>query len=893
MVLVMLGQTISHYQVLEKLGEGGMGVVYKAKDTHLGRLVAIKFLPPERVASPERKRRFIQEARAASALNHPNIVTIHDIAFEEGRDFIVMEYVAGQTLDRLIGRKGLKLSETLKYSVQVADALAVAHAAGIVHRDLKPANVMVTEKGLVKVLDFGLAKLTEAAPGDEAGETLSAAEEAPHTEEGAILGTVAYMSPEQAEGKKVDARSDIFSFGSLLYEMITGRRAFRGETTVSTLSAILKEEPQPASSVAEDVPRDLEKIVARCLRKDPGRRFQLMEDAKIALEELKEESDSGKLTTGTPAQLPMARKPPNRLLAAGLLALGLALIGTGIWLRVFHPGVTGGPPPRVVPLTTYPGQEIQPALSPDGKQVAFAWNGEKKDNYDIYVKLVDAGTPLRLTTNPQADYAPAWSPDGRYIAFLRWSPEGADVYVIPALGGPERKLAQTAAIDAATGAASTEGRLSWTPDGKSLAIVDRGSPKEPNSIYLLSTETGEKRRLTVPPAGYAGDVRPAISPDGRTLAFVRSSGTNDIYLQAVAASEPSAEARRLTFSERGVSGFDWTPDGRSILFSSNPSGGYETYEMWRIPVSGGRPERLAFGDGVDPSISRDGRRLAFSRSSSNSNIWRVPGPGATEKGTPPTKLIASTRSDMQPQFSPDGKRIAFKSTRSGSPEVWVCDSEGLNAVQLTSFGGPDTGSPRWSPDGRWIAFDSLKESQRDIYVVSVEGGAARRLTTGPSDEVRPSWSKDGRWIYFGSNRSGDWQIWKMPAEGGAAIQATRSGGREAFEAPDGKFLYYPKIGGDGIWRVPVEGGEETRVVDQGRQSSWSVSSEGLCFVSRTAAAARVIRLYSFATGRLSDIAQLPKGANQNYPVVSPDGKWILYTQSQRSDSELLLVENFR
>jgi Tol biopolymer transport system component/predicted Ser/Thr protein kinase len=889
----MLGQTISHYQVLEKLGEGGMGVVYKAKDTHLGRLVAIKVLPAERVANPERKRRFIQEAKAASALNHPNIVTIHEIACEDGRDFIVMEYVAGKTLDQLIGRKGLKLSETLKYSIQMADALAVAHAAGIVHRDLKPANVMVTEKGLVKVLDFGLAKLTEAAPGDEAGETLSAAEEAPHTEEGAILGTVAYMSPEQAEGKKVDARSDIFSFGSLLYEVITGRRAFRGETKVSTLSAILKEEPQPPSSVAEDVPRDLEKIVARCMRKDPGRRFQLMEDVKIALEELKEESDSGRLATGAPAQLAAAQKPPNRLLAAGLLALGLALIGAGIWLRVFHPGVTDGPPPRVVPLTSYPGLEIQPALSPDGKQVAFAWNGEKEDNYDIYVKLVDAGTPLRLTTNPQPDCSPAWSPDGRYIAFLRWSPKGAEVYVIPALGGSERKLAQTAAIVDWTGAASTGGRLSWSPDGRSLAVVDRSSPKEPNSIYLLSTETREKRRLTLPPAGYAGDVYPALSPDGGTLAFVRIRGAaaQDVYLEAFGGGKPSAEPRRLTFDERYVNGIDWTPDGRSILFSSNRSG---TYEMWRIPASGGQPERLAFGDGHHPSISRDGHRLAFARSSSNYNIWRASGPGAAEKRTPPTKLIASTQGEYQPQFSPDGKRIAFGSDRSGSSEIWVADSEGLNPVQLTSFGGPAVGSPRWSPDGRWIAFDSSKEGQRDIYVVSAEGGAARRLTTDPSQDVRPSWSGDGRWIYFGSNRSGDWQVWKLSAEGGSAVQVTRKGGREAFEAPDGRFLYYTKFGVAGIWRVPVDGGEETQVLDRGLQSYWTLTSQGIYVRTWKPPLAPVIELYSFATGRLARVAELAKGKDYSLGLsVSPDDKWILYTQLDRVDSDLMLVENFR
>jgi len=294
----MVGQTISHYRVLEKLGAGGMGVVYKAQDTHLGRSVAIKVLPPEKVADPERKRRFVQEAKAASALNHPNIITIYDIDAADGVDFIAMEYVPGKTLGQVIGRKGLPLRETLKYAVQVAGALAKAHAPGIVHRDLKPANVMVTGDGLVKVLDFGLAKLTDPAEADEFALTRTLRAE---TEEGTILGTPAYMSPEQAEGKPVDARSDIFSFGAVLYEMVTGRRAFRGDTKLAVLSALLKDEPQPVSSVREDVPRDLERIITRCLRKDRERRFQHMDDVRVALEELKEESDSG--TALTPAAI--------------------------------------------------------------------------------------------------------------------------------------------------------------------------------------------------------------------------------------------------------------------------------------------------------------------------------------------------------------------------------------------------------------------------------------------------------------------------------------------------------------------------------------------------------------------------------------------------------------
>ncbi|HVN82320.1 MAG TPA: serine/threonine-protein kinase, partial [Terriglobia bacterium] len=288
----MIGKTISHYQVLEKLGEGGMGVVYKARDTHLDRFVALKILPAEKVADSDRRRRFVQEAKAASALNHPHIVTIYDIDEADGVHFIAMEYVDGKTLDQLIPRHGMRLNEALKVAVQMSDALAAAHEAGIVHRDLKPGNLMVTEKGQVKVLDFGLAKLTEKLPTGAEDATLTAK---PDTEEGKILGTVAYMSPEQAEGKKVDARSDIFSLGSVFYEMMTGEKAFQGSSKISTLSAILHQEPKPISTIGRAIPADLEKLIRRCLRKDPERRIQHMVDVKLALLELKEESDSGTL----------------------------------------------------------------------------------------------------------------------------------------------------------------------------------------------------------------------------------------------------------------------------------------------------------------------------------------------------------------------------------------------------------------------------------------------------------------------------------------------------------------------------------------------------------------------------------------------------------------------
>jgi Tol biopolymer transport system component len=896
----LTGRTLSHYQILSRLGEGGMGIVYKARDTHLDRFVAIKVLPPALVADPERKRRFAQEAKAASALNHPNIITIHDIASDNGTEFIVMEYVQGKTLDQLIPRRGLKLNEVLKYAIQIADSLAKAHGSGIVHRDLKPGNIMASEGGLVKVLDFGLAKLVERP---QVGEADSTGTLQTQTEEGMILGTASYMSPEQAAGKPVDTRSDIFSFGSVLYEMVTGQRAFQGDSKMSTLAAVLNQEPKPAIEISRTLPRDLEKIITRCLRKDPTRRFQGMADLRVALEELKEEFDSGVLA---PAEAEGAGKvgrfPRSWWVALGL---GIAIVATSwLWLRHLD---TGQPDSSLtpVPLTSYPGWQYSPSFSPDGDQVAFAWSKPEADeDADIYIKQIGVEEPFRLTDGPERDVNPAWSPDGRSIAFGRYlSPERVAYIVKPQRGGPERTIAEFL-VTGKVGIVFAQAACTWTADSKSLVVVGRATREGPNALFLVSVVTLEKHQLTDPPSRL-NDLDPDVSPDGRALIFRRSdrSVAVDLYrLSLTGDSKAQGEPERITFDNRLSQSPTWTPDGQEILFVSGNTGFDLT--LWRTSASKpGLPRRLAFAGprlfrGLD--VSRQRNRLAYSVSRGDTNIWRVELGESGVESREGAKIIASSQIDSDPAYAPDGKRIAFRSYRSGVPEIWLCDSDGSHSVQLTSFGGPVTNWPRWSPDGQQIAFYSgASRGSLDIYVTRADGGAPKQLTANTAVDTHPSWSADGKWIYFTSDRNGREQVWKVRADGGEATPVPQIPGREAVESPDGKFFYYVKAYGEEndscLWRVPTDGGEETPVVDSLHPlgSQLVVMEDGIYFISKPdEKGVSYIRFKDLAKGEVRTIAPIRGQVYYGF-TVSPDRRSFLYTQADDSGSDLMLVENFR
>jgi Tol biopolymer transport system component len=848
-----------------------MGVVYKARDTRLNRSVAIKVLPPDRMSDPERKRRFIQEARAASALNHPNIITLYDIGSQRGIDFIVMEYVAGKTVDQLIPRRGMRLNEVPKLAVQMADALAKAHSAGIVHRDLKPTNVMVTEDGLVKVLDFGLAKLSEVES-DEAGtRTLP-----PQTEEGMIIGTLSYMSPEQAEGRKLDARSDIFSFGSVLYEMATGQKAFEGDSKLSTLAAIVKEEPKPISQLVSAVPSDLERIVNRCLRKDPERRFQHMADVKVALQELKEESDSGRLHGAAPALRP-SRQP---LVWVGA-AIVVAAIAVASWL--FRATARKPQAAHEVPLTSYAGFERSPSFSPDGNQVVFSWNGEKQDNFDIYLKLIGSANAVRLTTDPAEDVSPAFSPDGRSIGFVRVSKELATLIVIPAIGGPERPVGEVSPPDQ-----YLPGHLfAWLPDGKWVVTAGLG---------LLSTESGERRSLASPSTSSA-DYSPAVSTDGHTVAFTRSAGyvASDIYLLDLTEDfRPKGQPRRLTSLNGWSYGPAWTPNGRDIVFAS---GGHDRTNLWKVPAANpGEPEQLPFagGEASWPAISRSGNRLAYEREVTDLNIWRLPLSRLGIAAGPPVSLIHSTRSDFSPQYSPDGKRVVFESFRSGVHGTWTSDAEGSNAVELLQRPGGICGTARWSPDGQRVAFEYVPAGNIDIYVLRASGGKPLRLTTDSADDISPSWSRDGNWVYFGSKRTGRWEVWRVPAAGGTTVQVTRNGGETGFESADGKSIYYTKeYLSSALWKMPVSGGEESKVLPSVVNRAFFLVKDGIYFIPEPGIDRKSsIHFLSFATGKVKTLAPMSGPPGEGLSV-SPDGQSLLFSQQDEAGSDLMLVENFQ
>jgi serine/threonine protein kinase/Tol biopolymer transport system component len=889
-----------------------MGVVYKAEDTKLGRTVALKVLPPERVADPNRKRRFIQEARAASALNHPNIITIHDIDEAEGVHFIAMEYVQGKTLDRLIARHGLRLNEALKYAVQMAAALAKAHSAGIVHRDLKPTNVMVTDDGLVKVLDFGLAKLTEAAPTSEA-ETIATV--GPVTEEGTIVGTVGYMSPEQAEGKPVDARSDIFGFGSVLYEMLTGQRAFQGETKASTIAAILREEPKLLSQAVEGLPRELERLVKRCLRKDREHRFQTMADLKVALEEMKEESDSGELaervtTVGQNQALPYATAGRALLIGGALIVLVGLLLGLNV--GGLRDRLLPKPPPelsqRALTANLSENAVVWGAISPDGKYLVYS------DMAGMHLKLVET-EETRLIPQPQgpapdpAGWWPgAWFPDGtKFLATgIEATPLGGSTYalwVVSVMGGPPRKLRG----DASFGSVS--------PDGSLIAFTTGVGFMAYGEVWVVGAQ-GEEARKLVPASEDDGYHPTAWSPDGRRVVYRR-------YHRSPGRAECSIETRDLKGGPPTTVLSDprlcrlrshwWSPEGRLIFTMPEPEPNQNDENLWEIRVDTrtgkplSKPRRITNWAGVVPEASgatADGKSLTITKWTDQAAVYVGELEASGRRLKQPRRLTLEKSNDYPSAWTPDSKAVLFVSDRNRTQDIFRQSINQDSAEQVVT--GPNyKDGPVVSPDGSWILYrEHPANKPTRIMRVPVSGGTSQLVLEGGNINghacakspatlcVYSEETSDGKQLIFSAFHPTQ----RKARELAKVTLKQPTWGYSWDVSPDGSRLAFAEAEErEGRIRlIPLAGAAAGEVIVKGwfavASVAWAADGKGL-FVA-VAGGNPVTLLSVDLEGRAQVLwQQRRRGDFSIWCVPSPDGRHLAIA-GRTVDSNLWLLENF-
>ncbi len=868
------GSTFGRYEILSSIGAGGMGHVYLARDVELKRQVALKVLPLRFTLDEECILRFRREARAASALNHPNIVTVYDVG-ENGRTwFIATEFIEGKTLRNRIEEGHLETGTALDIASQCARALAVAHHAGIVHRDVKPENILVRPDGVVKIVDFGLARRSEES--SEIGND---------THVGTVMGTPRYMSPEQARGERLDARTDIFSLGAVLYEMVTGQPAFPGATAAEMFAAVLAHEPKKTSS-------GLDTILHKALAKVRDERYQTMDEFAADMQRFQEQ----------PASFPEhALGVKKKLFSRRVVLTGAGTVAAAIGLIAVRSKSTRNetreaPPVDVLPLTSFPGYKDYGSFSPDEQRIVFSWNGGSggrggRQERNIYVKNIGNGDPVRLTFAGTDETHPVWSPDNSHVALCRLTKDELPfrqfaIVLISASGGRESKIWE-----------GCEG-VSWSPDGNTLAVS--GLPLQSGGIFRVGLKTGSRARLTR--SAVHLDELPVFSPDGKWVVFTRSFGPRTRELFVVSAN--GGFERQLTFDHQPTYGATWTADSREIIFSSNRSSGGET--LWRISVDGGTPRRLSatLAGAFYPAISKGGNRLIYTESFLDTNIYSSEGSGFGDRPVPgrfgkATALIRSSRRDDSPSISKGRNRIVFVSRRTGNEEIWRCELDGSNPKQLTSFGGPETGTPRWSPDGNHIVFDSIATGTPDIYVIDAEGKVLRRLTNELFGHYMPSWSADGKRIYFKSDRSGSDQIWSVSAEGGPLTQVTRGGGCEAWASRDGKLLYYTNHGWGTIWTLPVEGGPEKPVAEL-RQfdrifRSWGVVKQGIYFMSREDRPYQTVRFFSFSTRRVYPLLTFDREPIWNYPdlALTDDGRVLLTARLDQEVNDIMLIENFR
>jgi serine/threonine protein kinase len=864
------GTRLGPYEVLAPIGAGGMGEVYQARDTRLGRDVAIKILPRDRVADPERKKRFLQEARAASALNHPNIVTLYDIANDAGVDYLVMEYVAGKTLDQLIPPKGLPLAEALNYAQQIASGLAAAHAAGIVHRDVKPGNVIVTVDSQVKILDFGLAKLAERAPGAE-GETQTL--ESALTDAGTVMGTVAYMSPEQAEAKSLDHRTDIFSFGVVLHEMLAGRQPFRGKSHIETMHAIIHDSAPPLALQ----PLELNEILEKTLAKEPKDRYQHAGDLGLDLRRFQRALLTKSLPSLRSPVQTISKRRVAWMAAAAMLILGLAA-GWRLALGG-NPGTLENPIANATykRLTDFEGSENEAAISRDGRFVAF--RSDRDGAMDTWVTQIGSGNFVNLTHGTQASVLvgnEGFSPDGSEI-WLSSISGGARLRLVPSMGGTPHTFLKERAMEPA-----------WSPDGSRVVFQtsDSGDPmfvaesigENPRQIYI-GAEAGMHNHF------------PTWSKDGRWIYFI--SGAWDAKEMDIWRIQPSGGGpERLTHLGRDIR-YLRPLDNRTMLYVSPDQNGAGPW-LWAFDTERGESRRISAGLEVYLSVdvAADGRRLVATVANPTANLSSFPILDRPAEESDVKPFTVPTVRAFGPRYG--GPSLFYLSSAGGGDGLWRYD-DGQVVEIWRGTDGALFEPPAASFDGHRVAMILRKKGKRTLYALSADGGDVRPVGETINVTSAASFSPDGRWIAACGDDGTGPGLFKIPVVGGEPIRLTKGDASNPVWSPDGSLIVYTgaiisslgslqivRPDGNPVEAPPIQvrvGGERYRFV---------AGSQQLVYILGSVVSKASFHLIDLTTKKTRQLTNFDSFDTRTFDI-TPDGKRVVFDRL-RENSDLVLID---